>query len=331
MNRSGAEAPFDSWLIWDAHAGFESWPHTDLTCLDEWRNAGVGYLSVNVGYDVQPWHNTVAVLAAYRRWLDASDDFVLAASVGEVRTAQAEGRMAVAFDIEGMAALNGSIDLLHLYYELGVRQIAIAYNRNNAAGGGCHDADPGLTAFGRRAVQEMQALGMFVDCSHTGHRTTMEVMALATRPVIFSHANPRALRDHQRNILDEQATACAATDGVVGVNGIGLFLGDDDIRTACMADHVEYYLDLIGPAHVGVGLDYFPTATSEHDEGFNAVLAENADYWPSAQYPGGEVRCAHPTQLQSLAGELLDRGYDEQTVKQVLGENFARVAQALWG
>ena len=324
-------ANLERWLLWDAHAGFESWPHTDLNCLQQWRTAGVGYLSLNVGYDVQPWHNTLAVLAAYRRWIGASDHYELTGTVGEVRAAHAAGRMAVAFDLEGMTALNGSLDLLHLYHELGVRQIAIAYNRNNAAGGGCHDTDDGLTPFGRQAVREMQALGMLVDCSHTGYRTSMEVMALASRPVIFSHSNPRALRDHERNILDEQARACAATGGVVGVNGIGLFLGEDDIRTTRMADHVDYYLDLVGPEHVGLGLDYFPPTTSDNDEGFNAVLAENADYWPPTQYPGGEVRCAHPNQLRPLAHELFARGHAASTVMQVLGENFARVAEDTWG
>ena len=224
------------------------------------------------------------VLAAFRRWFEASEDFVLAGSVSDVRAARSAGRMAVAFDLEGMNALDGDLDLLHLVHALGVRQILFAYNRNNLAGGGCHDEDAGLTDFGRAAVREMNDLGILVDCSHCGYRTTMDAMELSCAPVIFSHSNPRALRDHERNIRDEQATACAATGGVIGVNGIGLFLGEDDIRTEALADHVEYLLDLVGPDHVGIGLDYFFEA--DLDASFQDALAGNEDYWPREQYPG---------------------------------------------
>ena len=269
------------------------------------------------------------MLAAFRRWLDASQDYALAGAAEELRAARAAGRMAVAFDLEGMNALDGSLDMLHLFHSLGVRQILFAYNRNNAAGGGCHDEDGGLTDFGRAVVREMNALGMLIDCSHCGYRTTMEAMERSCAPVVFSHSNPRALRDHERNIRDEQARACAATGGVVGVNGIGLFLGEDDVRTITLADHVEYLLDLVGPDHVGIGLDYFFDA--EVDASFQEALAGNEDYWPRDRYPGGAVRCAAPSQLPELAAELLRRGRSEADVRAVLGANFLRVAEQVWG
>ena len=323
------DALFADAFVWDAHAGFESWPTTDLRNLATWRDAGVDFLSVNVGYDVQRWTDSVRVLAAFRRWLEASDGFALAGTVAEVRAARAAGRMAVAFDLEGMNALDGSLDMLHLVHALGVRQILFAYNRNNIAGGGCHDADTGLTDFGRAAVREMNALGILVDCSHCGYRTTMEAMELSRAPVVFSHSNPRALRDHERNIRDEQAVACAATGGVVGVNGIGLFLGEDDIRTETIADHVEYLLDLVGPDHVGIGLDYF--FETEVDASFQDAFAANEDFWPRDQYPDGTIRCAAPAQLRGLTAELLSRGRRDADVRAVLGANFLRVAGEVWG
>ena len=324
-----AEALYADAFVWDAHAGFESWPTTDLRNLAVWKDAGVDFLSVNVGYDVQRWTDTIRVLAAFRRWLEASDEYALAGTAREVREARAAGRMAVAFDLEGMNALDGSLDLLHLVHALGVRQILFAYNRNSIAGGGCHDEDTGLTDFGRAAVREMNSLGMLIDCSHCGYRTTMEAMELSRAPVIFSHSNPRALRDHERNIRDEQARACAATGGVVGINGIGLFLGEDDIRTGTLADHVEYLLDLIGPDHVGIGLDYF--FESEVDASFQGTFAANEDYWPREQYPGGAIWCAAPSQLRELTAELLRRGRCGADVRAVLGGNFLRVAEQVWG
>ena len=314
-------------LVWDAHAGFESWSTTDLSNLREWKDAGVDYLSVNVGYDLQTWQDSVKTIAAFRRWLDASDEYELVHTVAQARAAKTAGRMAVTFDMEGMNALDGSLDMLRLFYDLGVRQMLFAYNRNSIAGGGCHDDDQGLTPFGRDVVRAMNELGMLVDCSHCGYRTTMEAMQLSSAPVIFSHSNPRALVDHERNILDEQARACAATGGVVGVNGIGLFLGDESASTAVFANHVEYYLDLIGFEHIGIGVDYFFDA----DGDFNEVLAANAHYWPPAQYPGGSVSCAAPAQLLELTEELLRRHRPEGHITAVLGGNFARVAQTVWG
>ena len=116
---------------------------------------------------------------------------------------------------------------------------------------------------------------------------------------------------------------------MVGVNGIGLFLGEDDIRTSTLADHVEYLLDLVGSEHVGIGLDYFFEA--DVDASFQETLAGNEDYWPREQYPGGSIRCAAPSQLRELTTELLARGRGKAEVRAVLGGNFLRVAEQVWG
>lgn len=323
-----ARSLFARAVVWDDHAGFAPSPSADLGCLGVWRRAGVDYLSINVGYDVMDWRDTVKSLAAFRRWILASPDHVLAESAADVRAAKQAGRLAVTFDLEGMNALDGQLDMVALYHALGVRQMLFAYNRDNLAGGGCHDGDAGLTAFGRQVIAEMNRVGMVVDLSHCAYRTTMEAMELSQDPVIFSHSNARALRDHERNIRDEQARACAATGGVVGVNGIGIFLGDNDIATATLANHVEHYLDLIGPDHVGIGLDY--PAPEAGGEDLASIVAGKEAYWPKRQYDYARVDCAHPRQIYELAEELLRRGQAEATVAAVLGGNFLRVAERVW-
>ena len=322
-----AAAVYRGALVWDDHSGFEPSPDADLGQLERWRAAGVDYLSINVGYDVMGWHETFKALAAFRRWIVAhSESYALAGTIAEVDAASAAGKLAVAFDIEGMNALDGATDLISLYYDLGVRQMLFAYNRNNLAGGGCHDTDVGLTAFGRAVVAEMNRVGMVVDCSHTAYRSTMEAMVISSAPVIFSHSNPRALKDHQRNILDDQIAACAKTSGVIGVNGIGIFLGDNDIRTATLADHVAYLADLVGPEHVGISLDY---AAGEAELG--SLLGSKPEIWPAGQgYDTPNLQFAAPEQLPELAETLLGRGWDEDDVRAVLGGNFRRVAAEVW-
>ncbi|SVC99488.1 uncharacterized protein METZ01_LOCUS352342, partial [marine metagenome] len=143
----------------------------------------VNFLSVNVGYDVNVWSDTVKALSLAREWLSKTDGYRLVGNAAEIDQAFMTDDMAIAFDIEGTNALDGSIDMVSFYYDLGVRQMLFAYNINNLAGGGCHDEDTGLTKFGRAVVEKMNAVGMLVDCSHCGYRTTMEAMECSKDPV----------------------------------------------------------------------------------------------------------------------------------------------------
>jgi membrane dipeptidase len=312
-------------LVWDNHSGFDPRPDYDLEHLEEWRQAGVDFLSIDVGYDVIDWTLTVKNLGSYVTWLEKRPErFVLVRRADDILQAKRAGKMAITFDIEGMGALAGETYLVSLYYRLGVRQMLIAYNRNNLAGGGCHDEDHGLTDFGRRVIGEMNRVGMLVDCSHTGYRTTMDVMEMATQPCIFSHSNPKALRAHGRNITDDQIRACARTGGVVGINGIGLFLPDRNATTETMVDCIVYVSNLVGVDHVGIGLDYSPASV-------DAQLNEHPEYWPPSEYADqGPSQDAGPGKMPQIAAALLQRGWSETDTRKVLGGNFMRVARAVW-
>lgn len=313
-------------LVWDGHLGFDPRVDADLERLERWRTAGVSYLSINVGYDVMPWEEVIRVIAAYRAWIDAhADECVLVERVQEIESVRAAGRLALSFDLEGMGALDGRIEMLALYHRLGVRQVGLAYNRNNAFAGGCHDEDVGLTALGRGAVGEMNRVGIVVDCSHASYRSTMEAMELSTAPVVFSHSNPAGVWAHGRNIRDDQILACAATGGVIGVNGIGLFLGPNDVRTETIVRHIAYVAELAGPAHVGIGLD----ATFGDDS--ETLLAAAPYYWPPGNgYDTPDPRSAEPEQLPEIALHLADRGFSAAEVRGIMGENLLRVARAAW-
>ncbi len=327
MSRRSEDLCSDA-LIWDAHAGVFPSPQVDLSLLRDWRDHKANYISINVGFDVMDWQQTLQTLAAYRRWLLVNDDhFVLAGTIADVVDARAQGKLAVSFDIEGMNAMNGDINMVSLYHGLGVRQMLFAYNLNNEAAGGCHDTDTGLTEFGRDIVREMNRLGMIVDCSHAAFQTTMDIMETSSKPVVFSHSNPTAIWDHQRNIADEQIRACAQTGGVVGMNGMGIFLGDNDISSETIVRHICYVSDLVGPEHVGLGFDYSP----DMDLDVGEILKSRPDYWPAGQqYDTPHIKHAGPPQIPALVDNMFDRGFSEGEVRGVLGENFQRVASAAW-
>lgn len=315
-------------LVWDTHGGFMPDPLADLNNLQMWRDAGFDYISINAGFDVLDWSDAIRTISAFTRWIETNGDrYVLVRTVHDIHAARRAGKLAITFDLEGATALNGSIDMLATYHRLGVRQMLLAYNLNNIAAGGCHDTDGGLTAFGRDVVDEMNRLGMFVDLSHCGMRTTMDVMAHSDRPVIFSHSNPRALFEHERNITDEQIRACAAAGGLIGALGISRFLGGE-ATASTFADSLCYLSDLVGPEHVGIGLDY---AFHVECPNIHGIYENNRDYWPPSQgYGAGSARYIEPPLILPVTAELIARGMNPREISGILGGNFLRLAAEIW-
>lgn len=321
-------------LVWDDHCGFTVTPESVLDpLLRPWHEARVGYLSVNVYYDRQPWSDAFTGIAALRRRLPEEAPYCrLVSSVNEIAQARTEGKMAVAMDIEGMNALNGRVDLVQAYYDLGVRHMTIAYNRNNLAGSGCHDKDMGLTDFGCRVIDEMNHVGMVVDCSHSGFKTSMDAMARSASPVVISHASPRSLVDHERNVTDEQIKACAATGGVVGISGVNLFLGEEEATPEGVAAHAAYVAELVGHEHVGISLDYDPGEEERYEVDAASRVMERVDdaYWPTGSGYDRPVQTLHVQHLPDVAQVLAGLGFDADEIGAILGDNFRRVAEQVW-
>ena len=119
MSATLAEGAF----IWDAHAGFELRCINDLKILQTWKNAGINFVSINVGYDVNEWHKTIENLSYARDWVSRTKGYRLAGTVKEIDEAVADADMAVAFDIEGAKALNDSIEMVRIYYDLSLIHI----------------------------------------------------------------------------------------------------------------------------------------------------------------------------------------------------------------
>ncbi len=326
---SSAAALLRDSIVWDNHGCMPvGRPHDTrfLPQLQRYRAAGVSAVMLNVGFGDMGIEAHVRTLASLRHWIGARpDDYLLLNTADDVDLAHATGRLAVGFDIEGANALADQPSLISLYYDLGVRWMLLAYNNNNRVGGGCQDEDTGLTAFGREVVAEMERVGMLVCCSHTGHRTVRDVLGVATRPVIFSHSNPGAVHPHPRNIPDELIRACAATGGVVGINGIGSFLGDNDNSSQTFARHIDHVAQLVGPQHVALGLDYV-FDTQELEE----YLTKMSHSFPAELGYQAGVRMVAPEQLEGVVQTLLTWGYSDADLRAVLGGNLMRLAREVW-
>jgi membrane dipeptidase len=314
-------------IVWDNHLCMP------LRCDDRFlpdlsrcRTSGLDVVSLNVGFGDQSIEDHIRVLAYFRAWLSKnSDKYVIPRTVADIRAAKAAGKLAVVFDVEGMCAVDDEPALVQLYYDLGVKWMLIAYNRNNKSGGGCQDEDSGLTDLGRRIIDEMERVGMVVCCSHTGYKTARDVLDHATKPVLFSHSNPRALIEHPRNIPDDLIDKCAATGGVIGINGVGKFLGDDKAGTDAILRHVDYVADRVGVDHVGISLD----SCFDESELTDYIKANPQIFPPEHGYADG-IAIAQPEQYPEIAEGLIARGYSEDDAAKVLGLNFLRVAEQVW-
>jgi membrane dipeptidase len=318
-------------LVWDAHACLPLHPDCDVTALRRHRAAGASFVSVNIGMDMNPLEQVLPVIASFRAQIAARPDlFVQVDTVAEVERARREGKLAVAFDLEGALPLCGRPETVRLFRDLGVRQVHLAYNRNNPAGGGCYDEDVPLTPLGRRMVEAIFAERLLMDLSHTGHRTSLDIMGLGLGPCMFSHANPRAIHHDLRNATDEQIDACVATGGVVCVNGVGRFLTDPKGGTAAILDCVDYLADRVGVASIGLGVDYsYPLEGLDDDP----PGLERAYWWPPEHGYGGGItgiRIAAPEQLPEITDGLLRRGYAEADVRAILGLNMLGLARRVW-
>lgn len=277
-----------------------------------------------------------------------SDALVLATSADEIRRAKAAGKIAVLMGIEGGHAIENSLGALREFYRLGVRYMTLTHGESNDWADSAGMATPpkprhhGLSPFGETVVGEMQRIGMLVDVSHVSDETIEDVLRVAKAPIIASHSSARALCDSARNLSDDELRGIAKNGGVVMVNFFTAYLdpkvaaawpafikahGKDfaaieakhlsarDERAAIEAlgvgafpktplatlvDHIEHVAKVAGVDHVGLGSDWDGAPTMP-------VGLEGMDGLPL------------------ITRELLARGWSDEDVKKVLGENFLRV------
>ena len=267
-------------------------------------------------------------LEAVRADLDEDDSVMrLAASMGEIDQALADGRIAGVIALEGCDGLGGDPAILRLLYRLGVRMVAFTWNRRNefADGLGEGDGAAGLSRSGRVALREMNDHRILCDVSHLAEPGFWDVAKLNQGPFIASHSNARAICGHPRNLTDDQLRAVAKSGGVVGLNFYGGFVDPTQPTTGRLVDHLAHIADTIGIDHVGIGTDFLEDWLLEvaKNTGASALIDPSMfDMW----IPD----CRRSEQLPAFTAEMLARGFAEADIEKVLGGNFMRVFRQVW-
>lgn len=299
----------------------------DEALLQRFWQSGINCVSLTVQDFPTSYQGSLRTIARFRQqFAEAFEDWLCwAPDVASIRAAQAAGRLAVQLNIQDTLPIETDLGRVDEFYAAGVRHMLLAYQGRSLVADGCAEpANAGLSLFGRRLIGEMNRLGMLVDLSHTGRRSALEASALSTLPVIYSHSGVRPLSEHIRNVDDEQIQACVDTDGVIGIVGIGAYLGDVAARSETLFRHIDYVVQGFGPRHVGIGSDYLADMTPVWN-----YMPGPCDYMPDpsgTQLYSGEAWA--PEGYPELVQLMLDKGYTREAISGILGGNFLRVLEA---
>ncbi len=264
------------------------------------------------------------------RFAENSDLVVQARSVKEIREAAGSGRTAIVLSWQNSGGFGDDLANVALFHDLGIKIVQLTYNTANTVGSGCWEsADGGLTDFGRDVVWQMNELGMLVDLSHVGAKTTQDVIEHARRPPVYTHCIPRAIHTQPRNKTDEQLRAMADCGGFIGAAAVPHFFPrgiDTDVDD--FADAIVYMRNLVGEDNVGLGSDLVQGQPMEffdwvgRDKG-RGRLVTKMEHFPVIK--GFEKACDYGNIARAL-----EKKVPSSQVEKIMGGNWLRFLGEAW-
>jgi membrane dipeptidase len=257
-----------------------------------------------------------------------TERFALCKTYEEITRARAANKIALLITMEGVEPLGEDLNLLRVFYELGVRAVGLTHARRNAAGSGgifAPSGSPrdGLTTFGRDIVRECERLGMIIDVAHINPKGFEDIVDFTSKPIIVSHTNARKFYDIERNISDEQIKVIGQRGGVVGVNAILVSPNQEESTLDHYVDHIEHVISLIGIDGVGLGFDFCEYLFQQLPESVRQELAAKLTT------PHFIPDLTNHSHARNLTRKLIERGFRDEEIEKVLRENWMRIFKGL--
>lgn len=275
-------------------------------------------------------------IAQWKKWFRENDDLILQVhTAADIRRAKQEGRTGIYLGWQNSWGIEDRLDYLQIFKDLGVGVIQLTYNTHNLVGSGCWEStDSGLSDFGCEVVDEMNRVGILVDLSHVGAATSRDAILHSKKPVAYTHCAPAGLFEHPRNKTDEQLRFIADKGGFVGFASYPPFMAQQDKATVedCVTT-LEYLINLAGEESVGMGTDF----TQDQDEAFFDYLSLDKGYARRLvpKKPGGVVIMPEGLRtigdFPNLTATMEKRGWPEARIRKVMGENWLRFLDEVWG
>ena len=313
-------------------------PPLDATMVANAARSGI--TAVNLTVSQGDFESTVTKIARWEGNIDAhAGVFARVRSVEQLLAAKADGRFGIVYGFQDTVPIGNDLDRLEVFANLGVKVVQLTYNVRNLVGDGCLEpGNAGLSTFGREVVERMDELGILVDLSHCGQRTTAEGIAASSHPVAITHSGCAAVAAHPRSKQDAELRALAERGGVIGIYLMPFLSPGRTPTTADVVAHIEHAIRVCGEDHVGIGSDLSVTPIDGSDEYWRrhrefvaarierGIAAPAED--PDVLFTVPELNS--PRRMELIADALAARGHASGLIEKVLGGNFLRLFREVW-
>jgi membrane dipeptidase len=299
----------------------------------------INFTVVGPGVEFEP---TIAAIATVLRVAEAHPErYLVVRRHADIARAKGRGALGLILGFQTTEMLGEDLSRLAIFRGLGVRIMQLTYNTRSLYGDGCLEpANAGLSNLGRAAVARMNDLGVAVDVSHCGQRTTAEAIDVSQKPILVSHTGCRALFDNPRNKDDAVLRSLAEKGGVAGIYLMPyLSAGPGPITVDDLLRHIDHAVSVCGEDHVGIGSDQGIVPVNDNAE-YRAKLREEIEARKRAGVSAPGESVARPpfipelntaNRMEGIATALAARGYRWAAIEKILGANFHRVLGEIWG
>jgi len=302
--------------------------------FDKFRGSGINVFHPAVGLGgPDAYEQAMAFFAGWNSFLAGNDERLMRIdTAGDFARVKRSGKVAVILGLQNAEHFRRPADV-DAFYGYGQRVAQLTYNSRNRIGNGSTERrDEGISDFGVAIIERMNKVGMAVDVSHCGDRTTLDAFELSKRPVLITHSNCRVLANgHPRDKSDETIRAVGKSGGVMGITGVRMFVSDKEPTTIENAlDHFDHVAKLIGPEHLGVGSDMdlngYDAMPPELNKQLRAGYKGSYGFREKIDIEGLD----HPKRMFDLTEGLIRRKYTDPQIEGILGGNFRRVLSEIW-
>ena len=309
----------------------ETFTETDL---QPFKESGINVFHIGVGMGGP--EAFLEVLKFFATWngfiADRTDQLMRIDSPGDLERVKRSGKVGVLLGLQNSEHFRTPGDVT-MFHGLGQRVSQLTYNSRNMIGNGSTERrDEGISDFGVAIIGRMNSVGMAVDVSHCGDRTTLDAFEISKKPVLITHSNCRALAPgHPRCKTDEAIKKVGSAGSVMGITGVRMFVKNDEPTTIeHVLDHFDHVAKLIGPDHLGVGSDIdlygYDAMPPEQNRQLRAGYKGSYGFREKIDVEGLD----HPKRMFDLTEGLIRRKYSDKDIEGILGGNFKRVLSQIW-
>jgi len=255
---------------------------------------------------------------------ECHENFIMCKDWNDIDSLKKNNKIGIILSFEGLEPVGDDLEILNIFYELGVRGMGLVWSRRNSVGDGCtfepleRGTEGGLTQFGLEALKFAKYKKMIIDISHLNDVGIEDILKLVDGPFIASHSNARSIHNIKRNLTDEQMQKIAIKGGIIGINAAKSIVGDKETANIYdLFNHIDYIKSVIGSKHIGLGLDLCDKLIKHNIEGLQKDGVGNHDAMNTHK------------EIIKLIELMVEKSYDDDEIEGILGKNFLRVLNVI--